>query len=271
MGSRRLAGRIDRNVRLILFRMKIKHVRSYTQKHRRALLGGLLTILLIGSAVFGIRTYNENVREAVLAEVGERQTLAADILAVTENDHVYGAQDASMHLIMYSDADCQYCRSLYPKLKRVVDSYPVGTVSLAYRYLPLYYTRGIIDDTERAGMCVARDEGDEGFFAFHDALFAALPEGVETSEIEQEILIKSAAAAGITEDVLIECIGSGYGEDRIVDQHRSGGAFGIVGIPYTFLLSELGAYPLPRDLDEQVYRSSVNYVLSERINAPSTQ
>lgn len=221
-------------------------------------IGLLVLVCAVIALIAGVSLYNERARDELMGEAAEREDLKRALLTIKDSDLVYGARNADVKFIMYSDADCRYCRSLYPKLKNIVDTSEEGSVALVYRHIPLYSHRDTIDATEIAGMCVAREQGDEGFFRFIDALFARLPAGVETDDVELSTLLASGSVAGVDDTVLQDCIESGYGADVLLSQHSSGGALMVVTIPHTFVVSDTEVYSMPLDLPEAAFRNAVN-------------
>ena len=177
---------------------------------------------------------------------------------------MYGSREATVKLVMYSDTDCQYCRSLYTKLKNVVASYEYDQVALVYRHLPIYYFRGNIDASEYASECVFREKNDDGFFTYLDRLFAQLPVGVQTDNIDEEIIFKSGEHAGVVREVLSQCIGQEYGKTTIEKQHNSGGALGIIVIPHTFVVSDNAPYEIPQNQSESTFKATIDSILYPR-------
>ena len=229
-------------------------------KDRTAQIAVLMVCVSILAIGF-IRYYNQQSRTNVLSEAAESQNHTLSLLAHNENDHVYGSSTAQVRLIMYSDTDCRYCRRLYPKLKNIVDT-SNGLVSLTYRHIPIYYYRGEVDESELAGACVARQLSDKGFFRYLDALFARLPEGVETHNIDTEIVLTSATDAGMAEDEVKACLAESYGQSAIESQHQSGGVLGIIIVPHTFMVYEDNYYSIGYNRAEFVYRTLIDKLLS---------
>ena len=224
----------------------------------------LITIAFFLIFLVGVKMYNDNISERFTNEGIERQQLKRALLETNETDHIFGSRDATVKLVLYSDNDCQYCRSLYPKLKKAVKAYP-GHVALVYRHLPIYYFRGTIDDSEYASECVFREKGDDGFFAYLDALFERLPEGIQTENVDKQIIFESAREAGVSQEIIEDCIEKEYAKASIMNQHDSGGVLGVIVIPHTFMVSDKYIYELPRDQSEEVVNKSVGLLLSESI------
>lgn len=211
--------------------------------------------------VIGVTLYNQSVRLNLSNEIGKQDSFKRDLLAIRADDHIYGDPNALIKLVVYSDADCQYCRSLYPRLKKIVDSYPPETVAMVYRHVPLYEFRGSIDKEEIVSECVAREQGNEGFFNFMDALFARLPKGVRTQNISATIIIESALIAGVSKEVISECLDKKYGTALITSQHESGAILGVSTVPHTFIVSHQEVYEVVGAKPESVFRAIIDSII----------
>lgn len=226
----------------------------FSHSSTRKLASLLVTLLLvaIGYALVHERYLTQTDYNAELSEQSKR-----DLLSITDQDHVYGSRDADVHIVLYSDAACQYCRWVYPTLIELVDSYSDGAVALVYRYLPIYQTRNTVSQSEIVGECVAEQLGDAGFFAYTKALFARLPKGqqldsVPTTTTEAAIASVSGDPAGIT-----SCVENFTALDRIRKNHSSGGALGVIRIPHTFIVNDETIWEINRAQPINVYRSAI--------------
>jgi len=71
---------------------------------------------------------------------------------------------------VFSDFECPYCRRLVPLLTRLESDFP--EVQIVWRHFPLTQHEGGLMASE-VGAAIHAQRGDAGFWAFHDALFAA--------------------------------------------------------------------------------------------------
>lgn len=229
----------------------------------------LLVFLALVAVVGGVFIYNWHVEQSYTNEVSQRDSLKKQLLGVRDGDHVYGNPDAPIRLVKYSDANCQYCRFLYPKLKSIVDSYP-NEVALVYRHIPLYRFRGTIDEEELAAECVFREQGNTGFFVFLDSLFARLPSGVQVQDVSLSDIEQSAAHAGLDANTVRRCIEERYGVESINRSHQSGEVLGVGSIPHTFIVSADEMYDIVGNKPEATFRSIVESMMNDSVAGTDT-
>lgn len=237
------------------------------QKHRLVPSGKLglvlmVTILVAISIATTIAYYNHQAERRSVNEPEQQGQLKKAILDKTPNDHVYGAKDAKIQFVLYSDIHCQYCRSAYPKIKRAVDSFPPGTLSLVYRHIPIIYTHTEPTRAEIASECAAKDLGDAGFYRFLDLMFQALPANIQTRDVSDDLIIEVAKSMQIDAAQIMACVESGYNSDKIMADYKSGGAMGVIVLPHAFLRSDLGVYPISYDQNQDTYIAAVQYILN---------
>lgn len=191
-----------------------------------------------------------------------------DLLALRADDHVYGNRDATVKIIKYSDTVCQYCRRLYSDLLDVVDSYPDGDVALVYRYIPIYRTRDTVSDSEITAECVAEHLGDPGFFSFQSNLFARLPADQRLDAVPYDTATAPALRdTGANIETVTNCIETFSNHDRILKNHSSGGALGVITVPHVFLVHGETVWEFSRAQPASIYRSAINDLLAG--NEPS--
>lgn len=98
-------------------------------------------------------------------------TILAQVLPVDATDHIRGDRNAEIMIIEYSDFECPFCQMHHETMKKLLEKH--DNVAWAYRHLPLGIHAGAQLKAE-ASECVAKIKGDEGFWKYADADFAAL-------------------------------------------------------------------------------------------------
>jgi protein-disulfide isomerase len=218
---------------------------------------GVLCVLAIAYVVF----HNQYLSKIDINEQLHTESTQA-LLALQPDDHVYGNRNAPIKMIMYSDATCQYCRWLYPDLLEVVDSYPDGQVALVYRYIPIYRTRDTVSESEKVAECVAEQLGDTGFFTFKRNLFARLPSNQQLDSVPFEtVTVPALQQTGVDQAVVMKCVETFSKYDRVLNNHSSGGALGVIQIPQTFIVSGETVWDIVRAQPSEVYRSAIDALL----------
>jgi protein-disulfide isomerase len=145
--------------------------------------------------------------------------------ALSAEDHVDGAENAELELVMYGDFQCPYCAAAYPIVKRVRDQ--LGSRLLfAYRHFPLRdihpLAQGAAEASEAAG-----DQG--AFWPMHDGLFEA------RGQLETRSLIDLASSLGLDADRVASELESGLHAPRVQRDVDSGEASGVTATPGFFV------------------------------------
>lgn len=90
---------------------------------------------------------------------------------VDENDHIRGSVDAKIKLIEYSDFECPFCKRHHPVMQQLVSTYSASDFAWVYRHLPLTSIHPTAQPLAEASECAAEIGGNDGFWAFADAVF----------------------------------------------------------------------------------------------------
>ena len=90
-----------------------------------------------------------------------------------KTDHWRGPKDARFVLIEYSDFQCPFCDRFQPTATRFVKENK--DVAWVYRHFPLRSIHPYAQKLAEASECVAEQKGEEGFWAFADKVFEAMP------------------------------------------------------------------------------------------------
>lgn len=182
-------------------------------------------------------------------DVGTAPAPEADITAVRpvdDTDHVRGNANAPLTLIMYSDFECPFCAAFHPTLDQVLEEYG-DDVRLVYRHYPLSFHPHAQEAAE-ASECIAEQMGNDGFWAFYDAIFAKQDE--LGGKLDDDSVTEVAQEIGANTTQLASCLESEKYADRVASDMTNGSEAGVTGTPGTFVLTadgdgELipGAYP----------------------------
>jgi protein-disulfide isomerase len=152
-------------------------------------------------------------------------TLAADagvpFVAITETDHIFGAKDAQVSVVVYTDFECPFCKRHHPVLQTLEQEYR-GKVNIVYRNFPLSFHQYAYP-TAIAAECIAAHAGNDAYFIFIDKIFS--------DEIAEIDLLAEAKKAGLTEAEYNACKAN---EEILVaiDRHvRQASQYNINGTP----------------------------------------
>jgi Na+:H+ antiporter, NhaA family len=146
-----------------------------------------------------------------------------------EADHVKGAADAPLELVMYGDFQCPYCLASQAVLRRVHDR--LGErLRFGFRHLPVverHPLAGIAAEASEAAAAQGR------FWDYHDAVYAAQP------RLTRDELIKIARELGLDADRLAAELEAGTWGERVQRDVRSATISGVRGTPAFFVNGRL--------------------------------
>lgn len=178
---------------------------------------------------------------------------ASKIPAVSDNDHVKGSREAKVFLIEYSDYQCPFCQRFHPTVQQAVDEYK-GDVAWVYRHFPLDTIHSNARPAAEASECAAELGGNDGFWAFTDAVFA------DPSKLSD--LTSYANQAGLSSSAFQACIDSEKYADRVEKDYQEGLASGVTGTPGSFVVNQKGeAWFIPGALPYDSLKATIDEAL----------
>ena len=156
-----------------------------------------------------------------------------------DDDAVLGNKSkAKVAIVEFSDYECPFCQKFHKEtykdlVKEFVDS---GKAVYSFRDYPLPFHEPMASKAANLAQCVREAKGDQSFFAFNDAYFAAtqtnakgLPEG------KQDEILKSL---GVNVASVTQCATSEKFKDEIAKDMSDGSAAGVSGTP-SFVIGKL--------------------------------
>lgn len=155
---------------------------------------------------------------------------------VDAGEHIRGNVNAPITLVEYSDFECPYCAAFHPTTQQVLDEYG-DKVRLVYRHYPLSFHPHAQKAAE-ASECVAEQKGNDGFWAYADAIFAE--QDKQGGKLADTSILTAAKAAGVNEAQFQTCLDSDKYAEKVLDDQENGSASGITGTPGTMLLTADG-------------------------------
>ena len=146
-------------------------------------------------------------------------------IALAGTDPVLGNPDAPITLVEFSDFECPFCASAMPTLKRIIADYG-DQVRLVWKDFPLTQIHPNAFRAGEAGHCAAEQDG---FWAFHDVLFA------NQQALDDASLVAHAATAGLDSAAFGACLESSRHEARVRAGVDLGTMLGVQATPTTFI------------------------------------
>ncbi len=111
----------------------------------------------------------EEPTEKVAGVIDEKNDL--DKMAeISENDHVQGAENPKISLIVYSDYECPFCQRFHSTMEQIIEKYS-DQIAYVFRHYPLSFHPNSQQAAE-AAECVASQSGNDAFWKYTNEIFA---------------------------------------------------------------------------------------------------
>jgi protein-disulfide isomerase len=172
---------------------------------------------------------------------------AGGVKPVTAEDHVLGNRNAAVKLIEFSDFECPFCKGFHSTLKQVMSEYgKSGQVAWVYRHFPLDSLHSKARKEAQASECANELGGNDGFWAFTDALFEIAP---SNNRLDLGRLPAIAEKVGLDRSKFEACLSGdqsgGKYASHIEENYQDATASGGTGTPYTIIVDAKGkVYPI---------------------------
>jgi protein-disulfide isomerase len=157
------------------------------------------------------------------------------ISPVKGSDHILGNFNAPVTLLVYTDFQTPFYVRHYETLKQLMEHYG-DKVRIVFRHYPLTSIHPNAQKAAEASVC-AEEQGK--FWEYHDILLKSQDaNGVAD-------LKKYASQLNLNQKTFDACLDSGVYSSRVAKNAREAEAYGINGIPSTFVNGKFfaGAYP----------------------------
>ncbi|MDH3514859.1 MAG: DsbA family protein [Gammaproteobacteria bacterium] len=179
-----------------------------------------------------IVSFVERQRQAQVATVNERIKNVRRV-SITR-DHVFGAPDAPISLIEYSDFECPYCKGFHETAKKIVAAYG-GKVNWVYRHFPLGFHNPGAQKEAEASECAAEIGGNDAFWRYADLIYARTKSNGKGFPLDN--LVPLAKEIGLDEAKFKACLDSGRMAARVGEDFTDGEKAGVTGTPGNILLN----------------------------------
>jgi protein-disulfide isomerase len=208
---------------------------------------GLFILMFAGQNLAGTKNTNSASGNANTntnqAAANPEPTPAAEVPAITGDDHVKGGSNAKVTLIEYSDFQCPYCGRHNDTMGEISKAYG-NKVKIVFRHFPLSFHPEAQKAAE-ASECAA-EQGK--FWEMHDKIFAANTAGTMSVAKWKE----EAKNLKLNTSKFNDCLDSGKYADKVSQMAAGGASAGVEGTPATFVNGELVSGALPLDQFKQI-------------------
>ncbi len=144
----------------------------------------------------------------------------------SDDDAILGDPNAPITIVEFSDYQCPFCMRFWSEtLPEIKEKYiDTGQVKLVYRDYPLA-SHPQADEMAMMAECTRSLTDDAGYYAMHDAIFAA------GGRYDEASLTQVAVDLGADANELANCMENREFEDEIYADLADGQALGITGTP----------------------------------------
>jgi protein-disulfide isomerase len=142
-----------------------------------------------------------------------------------DTDHVRGAMDRPLELVMFGDFQCPFCLGAQSVLRRVHDRLG-NRLTFAFRHLPIPERHPLAPMAAEASEAAA---AQGSFWEYHDALFQAQP------KLSRQTMLDVGRELGLDADRMATEIDADAHRDRIERDLRSAEQSGATGTPTFFV------------------------------------
>lgn len=155
---------------------------------------------------------------------------------IRPNDHVKGAETATITLIEYADFQCPGCAGLHPMLAQLTATYP-NDVRLVFRHFPLI----TIHDNAQKAAEAAEAAGAQGkFWEYHDLLFEKQSEFARADQAQaRDLFVQYATELGLDSEKFAADLDDGVYADLVKTSMDEATALGMPGTPSVIFNGEL--------------------------------
>lgn len=181
---------------------------------------------------------------------------------VTADEHIKGSPTAKIKIVEFSDFDCPFCSRHHDVMNAIVEKYSDDDLAWVYRQFPLEQLHPNAPAVAMASECVAELGGNDAFWKFTDAYFAARGAGDKTAH--GDIIPKLVTSAGVSQQAFTECFESSRNaaavQEDVDDAIETGGR----GTPWSIIIGPTGkTYPVNGALPQQAIEQLIEVARQE--------
>ena len=206
-----------------------------------------LPVAIVAAALIiaGSIIYVNNPNSSSLSASAEKAALAQQenkvSIALSAEDHVRGAKDASVTIVEFSDLECPFCKNFQLTLQQAVQDYD-GKVNWVYKHFPIDSRHPKARAEAEAAECAADLGGNDKFWEFIDTVFKITP---SNNGLDLTLLPEIATRIGLDKQSFQLCLDSGKFAEKVDQDYQQGLKAGVQGTPGSFVNGVLvgGAVP----------------------------
>jgi protein-disulfide isomerase len=163
---------------------------------------------------------------------------------VSSKDPVWGAVDAPVTIVIFSDFQCPYCSKVEPTITALKEKYGKSKLRLVWKHFPLPFHKEA-GPAAAASQLVFELGGSEAFWKFHDLAFQ------NQKALTPENFVAWANQAGVDAAKFEGLMREGKGKDKVDADMIVGKAAAVRGTPAFFVNGKFLSGARPQNAFEQ--------------------
>ena len=215
----------------------------------RASLLTLITVILVLSVVYLVRTNNQNLQAQADTKTTGAQAIPSTNSPIRDFTPLITSDGQPPILTEFGDFQCPYCArfavGLMPDIRR--DLIEPGLVRFEYRHYPFLGSESYM--AAEASEC-ARDQ--DQFEQYHDQLYRSIISGAVQS-IGADLLHETARLISLTLPEFAACFSNRTHQERVKHDKAYGRSLGVEGTPSLFIDGQKIDWSSYEDLKDQVH------------------
>lgn len=182
---------------------------------------------------------------------------------VDSEDHIRGASDAPVKILVFSDPECPFCKRFHSTMKQVIADYGSSNkVAWVYRHFPLDSLHPKARKESEALECANELGGSDKFWAYLDRLMEITP---SNNQLDPAELLKIADFVKLDKATFQSCLNSGKYGAKIQKDVDDAIAAGGRGTPYSVIISATDRkFPVDGALPYESVKKMIDEALQDK-------
>lgn len=198
-----------------------------------------------------------------IAEVAPVKPVDITLRAVDNEDHIRGALDATVKIVVFSDPECPFCKRFHNTMRQVMSDYSKGNkVAWIYRHFPLDVLHSKARKESEALECANELGGVNSFWAYLDRLMDITP---SNDQLDLSKLPEIAEFVKLDKAKFQTCLNSGKYADKVERDVKDAMSAGGRGTPYSVIISANGRkFPIDGAFPYESLKESIETALQDK-------
>lgn len=192
----------------------------------------LIFVAVVGVFFSGIRFYNTKSAEQI--QESDKQFDLTRMRPLTSRDHYRGDLNAPVQVIVFSDPECPYCKSLHMDVLPRLKAQYGNLIVIGYRHhLRPQFTKS--PHEAQALECASIVGGESIFWKYLDRIYQITP---SDNQLDPAELLTTASFVGLSRDKFSDCLDQGLGKARVDEDRQEANLNDIITAPTVVVLAK---------------------------------